>query len=172
MRRLPQLQSACQKVLPTLSPCVRGLLSDIDEVDAKILAACNNADKDSSAELGTGKEPNFDHDIVDQSILLAAGPASSHHEDITAAADISTKLDFIENLKEAASENQGEQGKVPNFAMGAYLDDYVLHQAQSLDSERKRPSTRRAPDQDHAPAKKRKKPEADTTQLSNSTPQN
>jgi len=146
--------------LPTLSappsPCVRGLLDEFDEVDAKILAACNNADKDSSAELGTGKEPNFDHHIVDQSILNAAALAPSHHEDNTAADDISTKLDFIENLKEAASENQGEQGKVPNFAMGAYLDDYVLHQAQSLDSERKRPSTRRAPDQDHTPAKKRK----------------
>ena len=161
MRRLPRLQSACQKVLQTLSspltlsPCVRGLLDEFDEVEAKILAACNNADKDSSAEL-TGTEPNFDHDLVDQSILLEAGPGPSHHENITAADDISTKLDFIENLKEAASENQGEQGKVPNFAMGAYLDDYVLHQAQSLDSERKRPSTRRAPDQDHTPAKKRK----------------
>jgi len=146
--------------LPTLSappsPCVRGLLDEFDEVDAKILAACNNADKDSSAELGTGKEPNFDHHIVDQSILNAAALAPSHHEDNTAADDISTKLDFIENLKEAASENQGEQGKVPNFAMGAYLDDCVLLQAQNLDSERKRPSTRRAPDQDHTPAKKRK----------------
>ena len=142
-----------------LSPCVRGLLPEFDEVEAKILAAFENADKDSSAELRTTKEPKFDRDIVDQSILLTAGPAPSHHVDITAADDTSTKLDYIEDFKDNTSENQAEQGKVPNFAMGAYLDDYLQHQAQSLDSERKRPNTRRTlvcENQDHAPAKKRK----------------
>ena len=162
MGRLHQRLPSCHQILPTgalpppLSPLIRGLHPEFDEAHAKILAACNNADKDSSAELRTAKEPNFDHDIVDQSILLDAGPAPSHHEDITAADDISTKLDFIENFKEDASEDQAEQGMVPNFAMGAYLDYYLIHQAQSLDSERKRPSTGRAPDQDHAPVKKRK----------------
>lgn len=153
--------------MPTaLSPCVRGLLLEFDRVDDKILAACNNVDKDSSAELGTAKEPNFDRRILDQLILDAAvGPAPSNHEDITAADDIPTKLNFIEDFKEDTSEDQAEQGKVPNFAMGAYLDDYILHQAQSLDSERKRPSTRRALDQEHAPAKKRKSSEADVQQL-------
>jgi len=152
--------------VPTaLSPCVRGLLLEFDRVDDKILAACNNADKDSSAELGTANEPNFDRRILDQLILDAAvGPAPSNHKDITTDDDILTKLNFIEDFKEDTSEDQAEQGKAPNFAMGAYLDDYLLHH-QSLDSERKRPSTRRALDQEHAPAKKRKSPEADVQQL-------
>ena len=129
---------------PPLSLLVRGLHHDFEKAHAKILAACNNACKDSPAELRTAKEPNFDHNMVDQSILLAAAPAPApHHDNITAADDISTKLDFIENFKEDTSEDQAEQGKVPNFAMGAYLDDYLLKQAQSLDSECKRPSTRK-----------------------------
>ena len=69
--------------------------------------------------------------------------------------DISTILAFIENFKEPASEDQAEQDKVPDFAMGAYVDDCLLHQAQSLDLQRKRPSTRRAVE-NHGPAKKRK----------------
>jgi len=116
---------------PPLSPLVRGLHHEFDNSYAKILAACDHACKESSVELGTAKEPSFDHDLVDQSILLAAGPTPLHHEDIIAADDISTKLDFIENFKEV----------------------------QGLDLKRKRSSSRRAAEcenQDHGPAKKRK----------------
>jgi len=106
--------------VPTaLSPCVRGLLLEFDRVDDKILAACNNVDKDSSAELGTAKEPNFDRRILDQLILDAAvGPAPSNHEDITAADDIPTKLNFIEDFKEGHIGGSSRTGKSPQFCNG------------------------------------------------------
>jgi len=136
---------------PTPPPLVSGLRQDFEEAHAKILAAFNNACKEASVELKTSKEPNFDRNMVDQSALRAAGPAPSHQEQITAADDISTKLDFIENFKEDAPEDQAE-----NFAMGANPDDYLLRQArQSSNSERKR-SSPACEDQDQAPAKLRK----------------
>ena len=84
---------------PTPSPLVSGLHHDFEVAHAEILAAFNNACQESSVQLKTAKEPNFDRNMVDRSARLNAGPAPSHEEAITAADGISTKLDFLEFLK-------------------------------------------------------------------------
>ena len=148
-----------------------GLGQGFDRVDADILAALDNAlaDMDDSTDQNTSREPDIDHDTVDNYILRAGqvGPDPQHdgemwmqkEEDSTTKDNKSSKSDYIENPNKNPSEGEAGQGKAPNFAKGALVNECVLHQAQGVHSEHKRPSTNMAPptkNQDETPAKKKR----------------
>ena len=80
-------------------------------------------------------------------------------EDSTPKDNKSSKSDDIENFNKNPAEGESGQGKVPSFAKGALVDENLLHEAQGIQSEHKRPSTNMAPstnNQDETPAKKKR----------------
>ena len=132
-----------------------------------MLAALDNADEHDSHQ-NTSQEPDIDHDTVDEYIRgFGIGPSPQHdgeirmqkEEDSTTTDNKSSKSDYIENPNKNPSEGEAGQGKAPNFAKGALVNECVLHQAQGVHSEHKRPSTNMAPPtkiQDETPAKKKR----------------
>jgi len=131
-----------------------------------MLAALNNADEDDSSDQSTSKEPGINHDTIDKYILLAVGQDSEgagnrcvRKENSSTNNNMSAKLDYIENDEKNLAEDEAGWRKVPDFAKGAFVHNCLLHQAESINSKCKRPSTRMASpikNQDETPAKKTK----------------